>query len=265
MVIFAKIIQLGLAPTKIDRGFGLLAYLCLKLLNLLFTDKFMMKNLFTLLTALCCSTLFAQNTYSILPLYPQETYGPDADDLKAENTITNLSPIVKNIRWERTVITLTPDCETQVCDLEYCYSPAVSTKTFELGPNEIGPLSVHLLLPDLISATAVVRLKFYDINNPADSLISVYTISTVVTGTEEEAAAANINLFPNPTAESFTLKNADLVSAIRIFTLDGRQITRTEAEPSQVYSLATQPAGTYIVVMENKQGNFVKAIEVRKQ
>ncbi|MCC6279634.1 MAG: T9SS type A sorting domain-containing protein [Saprospiraceae bacterium] len=225
----------------------------------------MMKNLFTLLAVLCCSTLFAQNTYSIAPLFPQETYGPDADDLKAENTIVNLSPDVKSIRWERTVITLTPDCETQVCDLEYCYSPAVSTKTFELGPNEAGPLSVHLLLPDVISATAVVRLKFYDINNPADSIISVYTISTLVTGTEEEAAAARINLFPNPTVESFTLENAEMISAIRIFSLDGRQVSRMEAEPSQAYSLANQPAGTYVVVMENKQGNYVKAIEVRKQ
>ena len=80
-----------------------------------------------------------------------------------------------------------------------------------------------------------------------------------------ESAAARINLFPNPTVESFTLENAEMVAAVRIFSLDGRQVSRIEAEPSQVYSLASQPAGSYIVVMENKKGDVVKSLEIRKQ
>ncbi len=225
----------------------------------------MMKNLFTLVALLGFTQLFGQATFNIAPLNPSEVYGPDSDDLKAENHITNLTDQVKTIRWERTEINLTPDCLTQVCDLIYCYSPSVSTKTFELGPNENGPLSVHLLLPDVIEANAVVRVKYYDVNNPADSIVSVYTISTLVTGTEEEAAAANIRLFPNPTVESFTLENADQVAAVRIFTLAGRQVTRMNTVPSQVYSLAGQPAGSYIVALENAKGRVVRAMEVVKR
>ncbi len=265
MVIFAKIIQLGLDATKIDRGFGLPAYLCLKLLNLLFTDKLIMKKLFTIFAILYTAHLFGQAAFSVTPLNPQESYGPDADDPKAENTIVNHTSVAKNIRWERTIINLTADCETYVCDPQYCYGPASSEKTFPLPANGEGNISVHLLLPDVISATTVVRLKYYDELNPADSIISVYTVSTVVTGAEEAAAAARIKLYPNPTVESFTLENADMVSAVRIFALDGRQVSRFEAEPSQVYSLANQPAGSYIVVMENKQGQVVKSTEVSKR
>ena len=256
---------MGLASTKIDRGFGLPTYLCLKLLNLLITDKFMMKNLFTLIAFLCCAQLFGQAVFSIAPLNPQATYGSDADDPKAENTIYNLTTTAKNIRWERTILNLSADCETYVCDPLYCYGPSASAKTFPLDPSGTGNISVHLLLPDVISATTVVRLKFFDESNPADSIVTVYTVSTEVVGTEEEAAAARIKLFPNPTVESFTLENADLVSAIRIFSLDGRQVSRMEAEPSLVYSLAGQPTGSYIIVMENQKGQVLRSMEVRKQ
>ena len=219
----------------------------------------MMKKLFTIIGFFCAAQLFAQATFSITPLNPQASYGPDADDPKAENTIVNLTSVAKNIRWERTIINLTADCETYVCDPLYCYGPGSSVKTFPLPANGSGNISVHLLIPDAISATTVVRLKYYDELIPADSIIAIYTVSTVVSGTEEEAAAARIKLYPNPTVESFTLENADMVSAIRIFSLDGRQVSRMEAEPSQVYSLAGQPTGSYIIVMENQKGPATEA------
>lgn len=224
-----------------------------------------MKNLFTLIAVLCCAHLFAQASFNLNPLNPTEAYGSGADDLKAENIISNSSGTNKTLRWERTIISLTADCEVQVCDLNLCYSASVSTKTFALNAGVSGPISVHLRPLDDFSASTVVRLKFYDVDNPADSLISIYTISSEITGTAEEAAAAQIKLFPNPTVESFTLDHADMIAAVRIFTLDGRQVARLTATPGQVYSLANQPGGTYIVVMENKQGNYLKSVEVHKQ
>lgn len=224
-----------------------------------------MKNLFTLLALFLCAQVFGQSAFSISPLNPTEVYGVDADDPKAENSIVNQTNVSKNITWERTIINLTQDCFTYVCDPTYCYGPASSVKTFALAPNAVGNISVHLLLPDFIPATTVVRLKFFDSQNPADSLITVYTVSTEVTSTEEEIAAADIKLFPNPTVESFTLENADMISAVRVFSLDGRQVSRFEAEPSQVYSLAGQPAGSYIVVLENAKGQVLRSMEVRKQ
>ncbi len=224
----------------------------------------MMKNLFTLFALVCCASLFGQSTFSIEPLNPTAVYDANADDPKAENIITNLTSGNNHISWERTIINITQDCDTYVCDPVYCYGPNAQAKTFTLSANDTGLVSVHLLLPDVMSATTVVRLKFFDTQNPADSIITVYTVSTEVTGTDEQAAAAAINLFPNPTVESFTLANADMISAIRIFSLDGRQVSRFEAEPSQVYSLAGYPAGAYIVVMENAKGQVVRSVEVRK-
>lgn len=224
----------------------------------------MMKNLFTLFALFCCAQAFGQSAFSISPLNPTEVYSIDADDPKAENTIVNQTGLSKNISWERTIINLSEECYTYVCDPAYCYGPTAEAKTFTLGPNAFGYVSVHLLLPDFIPATTVVRLKFYDEQNPADSTITLYTVSTEVSGTEEQAAAAAIKLFPNPTVESFTLENADMIASVRIFALDGRQVSRFEAEPSQVYSLAGQPAGSYIVVMENAKGQVLRSVEVRK-
>lgn len=56
----------------------------------------MMKNLFTLVALLGFTQLFGQATFNIAPLNPSEVYGPDSDDLKAENHITNLTDQVKN-------------------------------------------------------------------------------------------------------------------------------------------------------------------------
>lgn len=223
-----------------------------------------MKNLFTLLALFCGATLFGQSAFSIEPLNPTAVYGVNADDPKAENIIQNLTGGNLHVSWERSIINITPECETYVCDPAYCYGPNAEAKTFTLTANDTGLVSVHLLLPDFIPATTVVRLKFFHAQNPADSVITVYTVSTQVSSTEEQAAAAGIKLFPNPTVESFTLSNADMIAAVRVFSLDGRQVSRFDAEPSQVYSLAGLTAGSYIVVLENEKGKVLRSMEVRK-
>jgi hypothetical protein len=226
-----------------------------------------MKNLFSLLFVALAAPMFAQGIFSVAPLNPSAVYPLSADDPKAENRVTNNASTTKNIRWERTIIDLCSDgCDTYVCDPVYCYGPNASAKTFPLESGAQGLVSVHLLRNDpALNGWAVVRLKFFDVDNPADSLLSVYTVNAQTVSTAEQTAAAQVKLYPNPTVDFFTLENAEVVAAIRVFSLDGRQTAYWTADTNQQYSLAGHNAGNYIVVLESKAGQALRAIEIVKQ
>ena len=55
------------------------------------------------------------------------------------------------------------------------------------------------------------------------------------------------------------------VAGVRLFALDGRQVAYFEPSAGQRYSVADQPAGTYIVALLAKNGKVFQAVEVRKQ
>ncbi|MDX1912265.1 MAG: T9SS type A sorting domain-containing protein [Saprospiraceae bacterium] len=226
-----------------------------------------MKNLiFTLLLVCGLAQLAAAQSPSAFEVTPNPSdtiTTMDTYDSPAHGHIHNVSNAPITVRWERNIISLSPNIETAVCDPIQCWFPSVGTKTFTLNANEGGQMTVHFYNATGGAASGIVHVKLTNLGNPSDTLTAVYTWSTL-TGTND-LPLANVKLFPNPTTEYFTLENADEVASMRLFTLDGREVARFNASPDHIYSIANQPLGNYVLSFEDKNGQLFQAVEIQKR
>lgn len=231
-------------------------------------DNLPMKRLFTLpvLILLFCGAAVAQTTFS-LGSTQVWTIAPNwAKDTSGHTTIQNLTTDTIPIKWERFVINITPGCETQVCDINLCYLSQVSTKTFKLAGGLTGNLIMHFINEDtILGANGLIHLKLTNLNLPSDTATITFLFTSSLSGTGSPLPAASVKLFPNPTTDYFRLDNADDVRTIRVFSLDSREVARFDAAPGEQYRLNGQPAGTYMVVLEDNQGRVFQAIELVKK
>ena len=209
---------------------------------------------------------FAQ-TFSLSPSPVQTLVTSATLDTTAENEIINLEGVTKTLRWTRTEICMNPaGVKSKICDLNTCYTAAVSTKEFDLEPNQTGPIIVHFVNTTGQEGSGIIHLKMVNIANPADSTSAIYLFNACSTvGANEVLPVANVNLFPNPVVESFTLGNDQDVAFIRVFGIDGRWVASFNGIPGSTYSIADQPAGNYIISLEDEQGRIFQAIEIHKQ
>jgi hypothetical protein len=188
-------------------------------------------------------------------------------DAGGTNTIKNLTNASLTVKWTRTIYCINPDtAETQICDPNICYATTVSTKSFTLAPNASGPIIAHFLKEYNVHGSAIVALHFEKSTNPADSVTSYYYFnSCTTTAAQEPLPEANVQLFPNPVSDFFTLTHADAVNQIRVFTISGRLVTTFTAKPDGTYPVAGLPAGNYLVALYDKQERVFQAIKLIKQ
>lgn len=227
-----------------------------------------MKRLFTILFLLFgfYSVCVAQSTFTVSASEVWKIAQPTIPDLESHFNITNTSSAMQTIRWERTVVEIVGDSDTktQVCDLNLCYIPTVSTKTFDIEAGFTGSIIMHFLNPNAYQgASGIINLKMSNVNVPSDSTVVTFLYTSSLSGTDE-LPVANVKLFPNPTVDNFQLTNADDVHRIRVFSLDSREVARFTATPGQIYSLAEQPAGTYLLALEDAKGQAFQAIRLVK-
>lgn len=208
----------------------------------------------------------AQSTFSVSATEVWEIAPHNNPDVEGHFTITNTTNASQTIRWTRTVVNITNGCETQICDINLCYLPVVSTRTFNLDANSTGNIIMHFLNYDTImGAAGVIRLKMTNENVPADSVTVTHLFTSPLSSTDNPLPKADVKVFPNPTADYFLLENAEAVHRIRLFSLDSREVTRYTATPGERYSVANQPAGAYILVLEDKDGRVFQAAELVKR
>ena len=118
-----------------------------------------MKNLLLLAFSLFATASFAQATFSMNPDTASVTVDIYETDIEAHNEMTNLTGTSRQIKWERTIISITPDTlVTQVCDPIACFAYWVDTHTFTLEANATIPMIVHLLKKLEQDASAIVQL-----------------------------------------------------------------------------------------------------------
>lgn len=225
-----------------------------------------MKNLlFTLaLVFFTASCAFAQ-TFSMNPDTVSVNAPAEQYDVEVHNDMTNLTSDTVQMKWERTILINPNNLDVQICDPEACFAPWIETNVFPLTPDTIIPIIAHILNPESIEPYyAMVQLKLYDIAHPDAPEYSYYIFNIGVSGTNNPAPAANVKLFPNPVVESFSLENADDVRRVLVFSTDGRQVAAFDASTGNSYSIADQPAGTYMVALEAKDGKVFQTVPVRK-
>jgi hypothetical protein len=205
----------------------------------------------------------AQTTFSVSATEVWKIAPHTQPDVEGHFIITNLTNQLQVIRWTRTVVSITPGCLSQVCDLNLCYTPPVSSRTFDLPPNEYGPIIMHFLNYDtILGAEAVIRLKMANENLPSDTVTVTFLFTSPLNRTGTPLPAAVVRAYPNPATDGVWLANADEVHAVRVLSLDGREVARFTAAPDGYYSLSGQPAGTYLLVLEDAYRRAFQVLEV---
>ncbi len=222
----------------------------------------------SLLLFLAAQAVFGQINFVITPnpkivIVPNP---PTVTDVVAHAKIKNLTNEPRTFKWTRTVLDISPDCKTQVCDRNYCYLASVSTKQFTMLAQEDSTLDVHLVSTDPIVPAlccAIVHLKVEEVGNPDNTLTGIYLFEGCTVGTST-VGAAPVRLFPNPATSFFSLENAENVATIRVFSMDGREVKQFETAPGGQYPIEELPIGTYILSVQNRNGEIIGALELRK-
>jgi hypothetical protein len=216
------------------------------------------------------STAFAQNN-SVFAVHPNpiDTMNTaDTYDTPAEGEISNISNDTIHLRWVRNIISLSPGITCAVCDPVTCWNTSIGTKDFSLGIDSSGQMTVHFYNefftpPPGQPGSGIVQIKITNLDNPVDTLTVLYTFSTLTA--TNEPAAPRVSLYPNPTTDFFGLEHAESVATMRLYTLDGREVARFENTLDNVYSIANQSIGNYILSFEDRNGRLFQAVEIQKR
>ncbi|MCC6411813.1 MAG: T9SS type A sorting domain-containing protein [Saprospiraceae bacterium] len=226
-----------------------------------------MKQVFTTLVLgfLLCQVAMAQATFKIEPNPSSINVAPTVLDAAAKSKVINLTGGNKNMRWERTIIELPANISSLVCDKNLCWASGVSTKDFLLTPGDSATMDAHFLNPLELTASAIVHIKVSNLADPTNDFVNGVYLYNQSTSTSNPLPAADVKLFPNPVVDQFTLSNDQDVAAVRVYSLDGRQVAAYNASADHQYNLATQAAGTYIVSLLAADGRTFQAIQVNKQ
>lgn len=225
-----------------------------------------MKKLFStlLLGGLLGTAVSAQNI-TLTPASVTTNPTPAETDVHGTLVLHNPAASAKTFKWERTVSSISPGGQTQVCDPNACYLPSVSSKQFTLAAGGNANMQVHFLNFSGVTGCATVSLKITEVGNDANTVTGTYLFNDcALVLSDEEALAANIRLFPNPTTDAFTLEGIDNVDVVRVFGMDGREVKQFQAQPNSSYSVAELTVGNYIIVLQDRAGKAVKSMELRK-
>ena len=194
-----------------------------------------MKNLFLTFLLFIGISAFsnAQSVFSLQPI-PASGSG-DSSDVAVDAQITNLTGTTIHMKWERIVIELTSGCETAVCDPKICWARFISSRPFDMDPNEVGGMLVHFY-NNGGSCEGIIHIKVTNLDNTADTTSGVFLFNQ--NSSVKDLPVANVKLYPNPVTSFFSLENAENVAAIRVFSLDGKEVVRFDAtESNNFYSI----------------------------
>ncbi|MBL7828147.1 MAG: T9SS type A sorting domain-containing protein, partial [Saprospiraceae bacterium] len=139
----------------------------------------------------------------------------------------------------------------------------ISARNLNMDANQSGELTVHFYPEDENYCEGIVHLKIKNLDNLNDTLVAVYTLNLATKVTD--LPQANVQIFPNPTADYFSLKNAGEVGSLELFSLEGRLVATMNVDDANQYSLAQQPAGNYILALRDKKGRLFQALEINKK
>ncbi len=194
--------------------------------------------------------------------------GTSPEDVVAHSYISNNTSDTLFMKWER-VLDDKPECwETAVCDVNLCYFPWVSSKEFTLLPNlSDGDMLVHAY-PDGYSGESTVKLKIFNLNDPADSVVVTYNF-TVAGDVECITNVSRVNIekpqiYPNPTADYFRLTGAQNVERLVIYDVLGKPVRNMMVTSNQFFNIKDLSSGSYYIVLFDKDKKLMHTLRLHK-
>ncbi|MEM1216188.1 MAG: T9SS type A sorting domain-containing protein [Bacteroidota bacterium] len=181
-----------------------------------------------------------------------------ADDFEGVgySNLTNTTTDTRSLTWTRNVVEQTDEWWTAVCDKVQCYAPTVSTRDFTLEGNEQGNIDVHAY-PNQTEGSAVVEITVTDQNNADVSLTNVYYFNVQPTSSTKEINVQQIKVYPNPSNGLFSIKGAEGLARVDVFSLTGQQVQSFTHGDGQWYDISNLPKGTYLVRLMDEDAQLL--------
>jgi hypothetical protein len=227
---------------------------------------------FLLLTLMALSfSVSAQLNLEMSPNPISEEGLPTAPDIAAYFTVANLNTSDEAMfYWRIANSSDAPDeWEIHICDKNLCYFHTVHTCP-DSNPNILDAGASHVFEYHVNpyghqdEFTGVFEL--FSLDDPETVISSIdITVSTIISSSEDLISNQNFTVFPNPTAESFQIKNDEHVGTISIYNIIGKQIESHVHTTGKIYNVSDFRKGLYFVRLFDKDGQSLKSIRLNKE
>jgi len=168
--------------------------------------------------------------------------GDGSTTLEAHADIKNTSSTDKIVRCERTQVNTASGHQTYFC-WDECYAPPTSISGLDtIAPGATTSIFISYLVPANTNGTSSVMYKFYDVNNPNDSVTQQFTYTISVPTSAEKTLTAKSSheistAYPNP-AGNFTRIDYDLALSakdahVKIYNILGSEIRKIDLHARQ--------------------------------
>lgn len=175
-------------------------------------------------------------------------------DVVAHSIFKNESNRPGTFVWERTIMEISEEWTTAVCDVNTCYNPVVSTAEFDLEAESEGILDVHVY-PGGVEGGAIIKLLVYDITSEENEAIAYYYFNRQSTSTVERINN-KIKTYPNPVSDQvFIEAESNLVDYVEICNIQGQVVHAQKMFSENSIFIPHIPGGNYILRMFDKDKN----------
>jgi len=177
--------------------------------------------------------------------------------------ITNGFPYNQSLTWRINILEVTSEWQVAVCDVNQCYTPAVTEMNFSLGAGASGDMDVHVY-PNGVDGAAIIEVDVFQSNDSTNITSATYFFNHTVGITEKFSEA--IKVYPNPTQDFITIDNSEnLVSAVELYNVSGKMVLRSDLNGNDRISLQELASGNYILKLVDANANIVSTNLVVKQ
>lgn len=195
--------------------------------------------------------------------------GDGADQIYIDILITNNNSTDAEIHWIYEPAASYPDSwKSQICDLNSCYIFDNLSSLPNL-PNFIEPgqeVKFTLKIKNVFGETLPVNgssygiLRLFDDPDKTNEIAATSPLTSTV-----DLSNDDLVIYPNPTTESFQLKNDASVSNISIYNIVGRLVKTFDHSKGMIHDVTTLRTGMYLVRLENNDGDVLKSMRLSKK
>lgn len=236
--------------------------------------------LLILLTVAGCS-LAGQQALSIEPASTRKLISITSADVNYEEVfkveVKNTSGRRLKLRWDKVTAYQPYIWESQVCDKEASYPPAV-TSNYDPFQGVYAPVILEAgesfdlfftVLPYNTSGQSKVDIIFRDIDRP-ETVLGTASFQINLTDAEDTAKLAElgnrVKVYPNPVHDRFFLTNAPNLGRIDLYNTLGRKIrTYEHPQPGDSFLAGDLPQGVYLLHLVDKSGKVVHTLRLLRR
>lgn len=211
-----------------------------------------MKRPTALFLLLLLSTIGLAQSFTVQQTTAYAAGDSDLTYFDAMIRVYNNVPGNNQLRWVRTQQIMPPTWRTSVCNASYCFPMSTDTAVFTMTPGDSDLVMVDFY-PFNTNGSAIVTIKLYAVNDPADSVILTFYGNTTV-GIEQHLPIG-FSFFPNPASDELHIEGTNIRSA-EIFNSFGQSLKQLSFadDHSEDISLGDLPAGCYYVRVTDEEG-----------